>query len=172
MKSPPYFWMALQRTKVSWRFQKILWPSQNIWTLPKIVLTFHFWKICWCIRTVLNTALTSFCFVTNLHLHFFRRFIRWSVYLYKWDKTKIISSTFHLSVIEIAAKLGKVLDCFWSLSDSFIFLLISVNYLYRSSMTSKHNRVSCKQRGQILFEVAINWIHCDAFILSSLLLCL
>ena len=33
-KSPPYFWLALQRTKVTWEFCKILWPSQNIWTLP------------------------------------------------------------------------------------------------------------------------------------------
>ena len=33
MKSPPYFWLALHRAKVRWRFRKILWPSQNIWTL-------------------------------------------------------------------------------------------------------------------------------------------
>ena len=26
-------WLALHRTKVRWRFCKILWPSQNIWTL-------------------------------------------------------------------------------------------------------------------------------------------
>ena len=32
-KSTPYFWLALHRTKVRWRFRKILWPSQNIWTL-------------------------------------------------------------------------------------------------------------------------------------------
>ena len=25
--------LALHRTKVRWRFRKILWPSQNIWTL-------------------------------------------------------------------------------------------------------------------------------------------
>ena len=31
MKSPLYFW--LHRTKVRWRFRKILWPSQNIWAL-------------------------------------------------------------------------------------------------------------------------------------------
>ena len=34
-KSSPYFWLALHRTKVRWRFRKILWPSQNIWTLLK-----------------------------------------------------------------------------------------------------------------------------------------
>ena len=33
-KSSPYFWLALHRTKVRWRFRKILWFSQNIWTLP------------------------------------------------------------------------------------------------------------------------------------------
>ena len=32
-KSPPYFWLALQRTNISWRFRKILWPSENRWTL-------------------------------------------------------------------------------------------------------------------------------------------
>ena len=36
-KSSPYFWLALHRTKVRGRFCKILWPSQNIWTLPKIL---------------------------------------------------------------------------------------------------------------------------------------
>ena len=32
-KSPPCIWLALHRTKVRWRFRKILWPSQNIWAL-------------------------------------------------------------------------------------------------------------------------------------------
>ena len=32
-KSSHYFWLALHRTKVRWRFRKILPPSQNIWTL-------------------------------------------------------------------------------------------------------------------------------------------
>ena len=62
-KSSPYFWLAIHtRTKVRWRFCKILWPSQNIWTLidesPKTGISnenraqnsiFHykiiFWKI-------------------------------------------------------------------------------------------------------------------------------
>ena len=39
-KSSPYFWLALHRTKVRWGFRKILWPSQNIWTLLKP----------WCVR--------------------------------------------------------------------------------------------------------------------------
>ena len=29
----PYFWLVLHRTKVRWMFRKILWPSQNTWTL-------------------------------------------------------------------------------------------------------------------------------------------
>ena len=32
-KFPPYFWLALHRTKGRWIFRKILWLSQNIWTL-------------------------------------------------------------------------------------------------------------------------------------------
>ena len=37
VKSPTYFWLALHRTKVRWKFCKILWPSQNIWTLPCLI---------------------------------------------------------------------------------------------------------------------------------------
>ena len=49
-KSSPYFWLALHRTKVRGRCCKILWPSQNIWTLkitaPKLLnlQPFFFWK--------------------------------------------------------------------------------------------------------------------------------
>ena len=32
-KSSPYFWLQYIQSKVRWRFRKILWPSQNIWTL-------------------------------------------------------------------------------------------------------------------------------------------
>ena len=32
-KSSRCFLLALHRTKVGWRFHKILWPSQNMWTL-------------------------------------------------------------------------------------------------------------------------------------------
>ena len=28
-------WHYIHRTKVRWRFRKIVWPSQNIWTLTK-----------------------------------------------------------------------------------------------------------------------------------------
>ena len=35
-KSSPYFWLALNRTKVKWRFCKVLWSSQNIWTSNSI----------------------------------------------------------------------------------------------------------------------------------------
>ena len=33
MKSSPYFWLHYIQSKVRGRFRKILWPSQNIWTL-------------------------------------------------------------------------------------------------------------------------------------------
>ena len=36
LKSPPYFCLQYIQTKVRWRFRKILWPSQNIWTLTTI----------------------------------------------------------------------------------------------------------------------------------------
>ena len=32
-KYPPIIWLAVWRTNNWWRFRKILWPSQNIWTL-------------------------------------------------------------------------------------------------------------------------------------------
>ena len=41
-KSSPNFWLALHRTKVMWRFRKILWPSQNIWTLLKLLQQLDF----------------------------------------------------------------------------------------------------------------------------------
>ena len=34
-KSSPNFWLQYIRSKVRERFRKILWPSQNIWTLKK-----------------------------------------------------------------------------------------------------------------------------------------
>ena len=40
----PYFWLALHRTKARWRFRKILWPSQNIWTLA-LFLAWQFRKL-------------------------------------------------------------------------------------------------------------------------------
>ena len=36
-KSSPNFWLQYIRSKVRRRFRKILWPSQNIWTLPTLV---------------------------------------------------------------------------------------------------------------------------------------
>ena len=32
-KSPPIIWLAVHRTNNCWRFRKIFWHSQNIWTL-------------------------------------------------------------------------------------------------------------------------------------------
>ena len=40
-KSPLCFWLALHRTKVRRRFCKILWPSQNIWTLNEVSKLVH-----------------------------------------------------------------------------------------------------------------------------------
>ena len=37
-KFSPYFWLQYTQSKVRGRFRKILWPSQNIWTL-----TFKIW---------------------------------------------------------------------------------------------------------------------------------
>ena len=42
-------WLQYIQSKVRWRFPKILWPSQNIWTLTCIVILFsRLWgpKIC------------------------------------------------------------------------------------------------------------------------------
>ena len=43
-KSPPHFWLALHRTKVWWRFRKILWPSQNIRTLKLMMKIVASWN--------------------------------------------------------------------------------------------------------------------------------
>ena len=45
-KSSPYFWLALHKTKVRWRFCNILWPSQNIWTLNQIFWAYFCHKHC------------------------------------------------------------------------------------------------------------------------------
>ena len=37
-KSSPYFWLQFIQSKVRGRFCKILWPSQNIWTLKEELL--------------------------------------------------------------------------------------------------------------------------------------
>ena len=39
-KSPPYFCLQCIQTKVRWRICKIVWPSQNIWTLKPLSLNF------------------------------------------------------------------------------------------------------------------------------------
>ena len=40
-KSPPIIWLALHWTNNSWWFRKILWPSQNIWTLKTFMYQLH-----------------------------------------------------------------------------------------------------------------------------------
>ena len=46
-KSPPDFCLQYIQTKVRWRFCKVLWPSQNIWTfkyhIHKFPKTVSFW---------------------------------------------------------------------------------------------------------------------------------
>ena len=37
-KSSPYFWLQYIQSKVKGRIRKILWPSQNIWTLLTMML--------------------------------------------------------------------------------------------------------------------------------------
>ena len=39
MNSSPYFWLQYIQSKARGRFRKILWPSQNIWTLPYTICT-------------------------------------------------------------------------------------------------------------------------------------
>ena len=41
-KSSPHFWLQYLKSKVRWRFCKILWPSQNIWTLYCLTKIFIF----------------------------------------------------------------------------------------------------------------------------------
>ena len=40
---PPYFCLQYIQTKIRWRFRKILWPSQNIQTLPEEILFLRSW---------------------------------------------------------------------------------------------------------------------------------
>ena len=43
-KSSPYFSLALHRTKLRWRFRKIVWPSQIIWTrAPPELMLWYLW---------------------------------------------------------------------------------------------------------------------------------
>ena len=44
-KSSPNFWLYVLQSKVRWIFCKILWPSQNIWTLYALTSLSH-WR--WC----------------------------------------------------------------------------------------------------------------------------
>ena len=40
-----------KQSKVRWRFRKILWPSQNIWTLHVLARFYTFWHVFWQMRT-------------------------------------------------------------------------------------------------------------------------
>ena len=74
-KSRPFFWLALRRKKVRWRFRKILWLSQNIWTL-----NVNEWKIIsWylipydtlgyarAVQAIVGVLWISICFVGSSH---------------------------------------------------------------------------------------------------------
>ena len=55
-KSSPNFWLQFIRSKVRGRFRKIVWPSQNIWTLKvRMQLQKVFWS---------NFGILSFCVPT------------------------------------------------------------------------------------------------------------
>ena len=41
-KSPLQIWLALHTTNLWWRFRKILWPSQNVWTLLQVAIGYYF----------------------------------------------------------------------------------------------------------------------------------
>ena len=53
-----YFWLVLHRTKVKWRFRKISWPRQNIWTLSTKIRNAISWYF-----APLYTVLGYFIFV-------------------------------------------------------------------------------------------------------------
>jgi hypothetical protein len=44
-KSSPYFCPMKCQSKARWRFCKVLWPSQNIWTLHKTFKNWYFTKL-------------------------------------------------------------------------------------------------------------------------------
>ena len=81
-KSSPYFWLALHRTKVRWRFRKILWPFQNIWTLTvysiycanfsdfHAMTCGHFWSLS-CLGNGKTCKFVKFYLVSKLHCSHF-----------------------------------------------------------------------------------------------------
>ena len=44
------FWLAIHRKKVRWSFCKILWPSQNIWTLLALFYRLICIKVAWVVK--------------------------------------------------------------------------------------------------------------------------
>ena len=58
-KSSPYFWLQYIQSKVRGRFRKILWPSQNIWTL-KVSRNAQFNFVLWgCTKLKLSLKLCT-----------------------------------------------------------------------------------------------------------------
>ena len=66
-KSSPYFWLCVLWSKVRWRFCKILWPSQNIWTLSKNLFRDYFYHNN-IIKFVYSEKATKFCEIFTLLL--------------------------------------------------------------------------------------------------------
>ena len=68
-KSSPYFWLALHRTKVRWRFRKILWPSQNMYMNFKVANFSNVpWisKIAWLFLCITSTLWCLLWIIGNL----------------------------------------------------------------------------------------------------------
>ena len=66
-KSSPYFWVQYIQSRVRERFCKILWPSQNIWTLNSIIESL--WATYFCYTQLYN------CGNQKMHDHEFLRII-------------------------------------------------------------------------------------------------
>ena len=146
MKSPPYFWPALHRTKVRWRSRKILWHSQNIWTLKNnvnnkiwnstIIMTSNFGflllhrraskvtftscsTLCPRVTSPLWGCHTSFCpFMAIGSLTFFTD-VRPS-FIYIWSISHILEHEF-LCLVCSGSYGGKKIKCFWATFEGGFF---------------------------------------------------
>ena len=109
-KSSPNCWLTLNRTKVMRRFCKILWLSQNIWTLillKKIYIQNCFFQFLWFFRLKcwfkgqiisrihlsLPNAYKLMCFDKNINGN--RRdvkFFEWNYWSLHWRKNLTLST--------------------------------------------------------------------------------
>ena len=104
--SPP-FWLQYIQSKVRWRFRKILWPSQSIWTLP-----YYYWKLnppnIWPDTSVMFyacTASTDSIRKANVHSHPSnkQRFmqIKWAGHSFKYNFKKNLASLWYLILYQL-----------------------------------------------------------------------